>query len=190
MFHAILLLFLTACLLFLNLYLLLMCNIIFVCTWVGWQAHNFAEYFYDICSEYITSHMVMTYSTTDAIWVMPPWLRTLRSRAMVWSDRGDNMTDDSQEEISSPFIVYYQLYKLIKQVYHDSSHMPNYNWKIWLVIYSDSGRSSQFWSTSRLWSYLLTLVMHHGFGRWACRMSYHLSCERLRMTGLDDCIIL
>jgi hypothetical protein len=42
----------------------------------------------------------------------------------------DNMIDNSQEEISSPFIIYYPLYMLIKQVYHDSSHMPNSGRKI------------------------------------------------------------
>jgi hypothetical protein len=43
---------------------------------------------------------------------------------------------------------------------------------------------------SWLWSYLLTSVMHHGSGWWACHMSYHLSCERLCMLRLDDCSIL
>jgi hypothetical protein len=37
---------------------------------------------------------------------------------------------------------------------------------------------------------IMTPVAHHGSGRWACRMSYHLSCERLRMAGLDDYSIL
>jgi hypothetical protein len=54
----------------------------------------------------------------------------------------------------------------------------------------DSGRMSRFRSTSRLWSYLLTLIVYHSSGRWVCYMSYHLSCERLRMAGLDDCSIL
>jgi hypothetical protein len=100
-----------------------MCNTIFVCTWVGWQAHIFAKYFCNICSEYITPCAVMTYATSDAIWVMPLQLHTLCSRATVRS-------------------------------------------------------------------YLLTPVAHHDSGRWACRMSYHLSCERLHMVGLDDCSIL
>jgi hypothetical protein len=39
-------------------------------------------------------------------------------------------------------------------------------------------------------SWLLTPIAHHGFGRWACRMSYHLSWERLRMARLHDCSIL
>jgi hypothetical protein len=44
--------------------------------------------------------------------------------------------------------------------------------------------------TSQLRSYLPTPVAHHGSGRWACCMSYHLSCERICMIGLDDCSIL
>jgi hypothetical protein len=31
---------------------------------------------------------------------------------------------------------------------------------------------------------------HHDSGWWACRMSYHLCCERIFMAGLDDCSIL
>jgi hypothetical protein len=54
----------------------------------------------------------------------------------------------------------------------DSSRMPDSDQKTWLR------------------SYLLTPVAHHDSGRWAHRMSYHLSCERLRMAGLDDCNIL
>jgi hypothetical protein len=85
----------------------------------------------------------------------------------------------------------------------DSSCMPDSGRKTWLrsyarlrleditlVVYPDSRRTSWFWSTSRLWLYLLTPVVHHGSSRWACHMSYHLSCERLCMTGLDDCSIL
>jgi hypothetical protein len=52
-----------------------------------------------------------------------------------------------------------------------------------LVIYPDSACTSRIRSMSWLQSYLLTLIMHHGSGRWACRMSYHLSYERLRMAG-------
>jgi hypothetical protein len=58
------------------------------------------------------------------------------------------------------------------------------------VVYPDSGRPSWFWSTSRLWSYPLASVTHHSSGRWACCMSYHLSCEGLHMAELDDCSIL
>jgi hypothetical protein len=43
----------------------------------------FAKYFCDTYSEHITSCAVMTYTTSDAIWVTPPLLRTLCSRAMV-----------------------------------------------------------------------------------------------------------
>jgi hypothetical protein len=46
---------------------------------------HFAKYFCDICSEYVTPCTVMTYGTSDAIWVMPARLRTLCSHAMVWS---------------------------------------------------------------------------------------------------------
>jgi hypothetical protein len=60
---------------------------------------HFANYFYDICFEYITPCMVMTYAMSDAIWAMPPWLRTLRSWATVWSDRVDNTMNNSQKEI-------------------------------------------------------------------------------------------
>jgi hypothetical protein len=59
-----------------------------------------------------------------------------------------------------------------------------------MQVYHDSGRTSRLRSTLQLWTYLLTPVAHHGSGRWACRLSYHLSCERLRIAGLDDCSIL
>jgi hypothetical protein len=58
------------------------------------------------------------------------------------------------------------------------------------VVYLNSSCTSWLWLMSWLWSYLLTLVTHHVSSRWACRMSYHLSCERLCMAGLDDCNIL
>jgi hypothetical protein len=60
---------------------------------------HFAKYFGDICSEYITLRAVLTYAMPDAIRVMPPRLRTLRSQATVWSDGADNTTDNSLEEI-------------------------------------------------------------------------------------------
>jgi hypothetical protein len=59
---------------------------------------HFAKYFYDIYFEYITPCAVMTYATFDAIWITPPRLCTLRSQATVWSDRVDNMMDNSHEE--------------------------------------------------------------------------------------------
>jgi hypothetical protein len=46
---------------------------------------HFSKYFCDTYSNYITPCMVMTYATSDAIWVTPPRLRTIRSRATVWS---------------------------------------------------------------------------------------------------------
>jgi hypothetical protein len=54
----------------------------------------------------------------------------------------------------------------------------------------DFGHISRLRSTSQLRTSLLTPVAHHGSGQWACRLSYHLSYERLRMAGLDDCTIL
>jgi hypothetical protein len=54
----------------------------------------------------------------------------------------------------------------------------------------DSGRLTRLRSTSQLQTHLLTLVTYHDFGRWTHCMSYYLSCERLRMAGLDDCSIL
>jgi hypothetical protein len=62
--------------------------------------------------------------------------------------------------------------------------MPNSGRKTRLQSYA------WLWSMSQLQSYLLTPITHHGFGRWACRMSYHLSYERLRMVRLDECSIL
>jgi hypothetical protein len=92
---------------------------------------------------------------------------------------------------------------LIIQVYHDSGcmhdfcRMPNSGQKMWLqsedmtsFIYSDSDHTSRLWLMSRLRSFLLTLVVHHGSIRWAGRMCSHLSYERLHMVELDDCNIL
>jgi hypothetical protein len=47
---------------------------------------HFTKYFYDTYFEYIIPCMVITYVTSDTIWVTPPRLRTLRSRATIWSD--------------------------------------------------------------------------------------------------------
>jgi hypothetical protein len=58
------------------------------------------------------------------------------------------------------------------------------------VIYPDTGRPSRLRSTSQLRTYFLTSGAHHGSDRWAWRLSYHLSCERLRMAGLDGYSIL
>jgi hypothetical protein len=44
---------------------------------------HFAKCFYDIYSEYITPCTVMIYASSDATRVMPLWLHTLRSGAMV-----------------------------------------------------------------------------------------------------------
>jgi hypothetical protein len=106
-------------------------------------------------------------------------------------------------------IIYYPLCMFIMQVYHDSDRKMRHRSYTRLrsedatpVVYPtpvgryDSGRITwlhmhfSIQSTSWPRSYILTPVAHHGFGRWACRLSYHLSYERLRMVGLDDYIIL
>jgi hypothetical protein len=70
---------------FFKFYLLLMCNIIFYMCMSQMTSSHFARYFYDTYSEYITPCTIMTYTTSNAMRVMPPWLCTLRSRAMVSS---------------------------------------------------------------------------------------------------------
>jgi hypothetical protein len=103
--------------------LLLMCNIIFYAH--GATSSYFIKYIYDTYSEYITPCTVMTYTTSGAIWVMPPRLRTLRSWTTVSTDRVDNTMDNSQEKITH--IVYYPLYMLIMQVDHDFGRMHDYD---------------------------------------------------------------
>jgi hypothetical protein len=51
------------------------------------------------------------------------------------------------------YIIYYPLYMLIMQIYHDSGHMR------------DFGRMPDSDRKTRLRSHLLTLVAHHGSGR-------------------------
>jgi hypothetical protein len=58
------------------------------------------------------------------------------------------------------------------------------------VISLNSAHTSWLWLTIWLRSDLLTPIAHHGSGRWACYMSYHFSCERHCMVGLDDYNIL
>jgi hypothetical protein len=87
-------------------------------------------------------------------------------------------------------IIYYSLYMLIMQVYHDSGcihgfgHMPYSGQKIWLRSYIltsvdvttlDVSPDSGYASNS---------------GQWVRRLSYHLSYERLCMAGLDVYSIL
>jgi hypothetical protein len=85
----------------------------------------------------------------------------------------------------------------------------------WLRLYAQLRSYARFWSedatpivcptqirrydsyrTSQLWSHFLTSanittpVTYHGSGRWSGRVSYHISCERLRMARLDDRNIL
>jgi hypothetical protein len=89
-------------------------------------------------------------------------------------------------------IIYYPLYMLIMQVYHNSIRMRDFG------RMPDSGQKTWLRSYVRLQSHFptpvdvvyLTLVTHHGSSQWACHMYYHLSCERLHMTELDDCSIL
>jgi hypothetical protein len=107
----------------------------------------------------------MTYAMSDAIWAMPPRLRTLRSWATVWSDRVDNTTDNSQEEIGYPFIVYYLLYMLIIQVYHDSGHVRDFGRMPDSGRMSNSGRISRLRSYVQLWSYIPTPVALPDSGR-------------------------
>jgi hypothetical protein len=59
-----------------------------------------------------------------------------------------------------------------------------------LVGRYDSGHISRLRSQFPTLVNIMTPVVHHGSGRWACHMSYHLIYQRLRMTGLDDCNIL
>jgi hypothetical protein len=70
---------------------------------------HFIKYFCDTYSEYITPCTVMTYATSDAIWVMHLWIHTLRSRATVWTDRVDNMMDNSKRKLANllSYITHY-----------------------------------------------------------------------------------
>jgi hypothetical protein len=86
--------------------------------------------------------------------------------------------------------IYYPLYILTMQVYHDYGRMPDSDQKIWLRSYiltpialTDSGRHHNFRCLSWLRLRIMTPVNEHA-------LSYHLSCERLCMAGLYDCSIL
>jgi hypothetical protein len=81
------------------------------------------------------------------------------------------------------YIIYYPLYMLIMQVYHDFSRMCDFGHM------PDSGHPSRLLSTSQLRTHLLTLFTHHDSSQWARRLSYRLSGKRLHMVGLDDCNI-
>jgi hypothetical protein len=168
---------------------------------------HFATYFCDIYFEYITPCVGMIYATSDATRAMPPWLCTLRSWATVWSDWVDNTTKDFQDEIGKLFILFrtldkfsYHILPIIHAYDAGISRLRSYAWlrsHAWhrledmtLAVYPDSIRPSRLRSTSQLRTYLVTLVTRHDAGRWVCRLSYHLSCERLCMAGLDDCSIL
>jgi hypothetical protein len=71
--------------------------------------------------------------------------------------------------------MYYPLYMIIMQVYHNSGRMrdfgriPDFGRKMRLrsedmtpIVYLDSGDTSRLRLTSRLRSYLMNSVAHHG----------------------------
>jgi hypothetical protein len=70
------------------------------------------------------------------------------------------------------------------------SHARLWSEDITMVVYPNFGRPSRLRSMSQLQTYLPTSVAHHDSGEWVHRLSYHLSCERLCMVGLDDSSIL
>jgi hypothetical protein len=168
---------------------------------------HFAKYFCDTYSEYITQCTIMTYATFDALRVTPPRLRTLCSQATFCSGWVDNTMNGSQEEIGKLFILFrtldkfsYHILPIIPAYNAGISWLRSYSW-LWshawlrsedmtLVIYPDFGRTSRLRSMSQLQMSLLTPVAHHDSGQWVCPQSYHLSCERLHMAGLDNCSIL
>jgi hypothetical protein len=121
-YHAILLMFLTACQFF-NFYLLLMCNIIFICAWVGWQVHI-------LLSTFVTH--ILSISHHARLWPMPclmlygslfrgyaSYARRLRSVPSKWiiiwmahKRKLDNCLSYSEYWINF-HIIYYPLYMLI-----------------------------------------------------------------------------
>jgi hypothetical protein len=90
---------------------------------------QFAKYFGDTYSEYITLCTVMTYDTSDAIWVTPPWLRSGPTEwiilRMAHKRKLANCLSHSERWINF-HIIYYLLYMLIMQVYHDSDRMRDF----------------------------------------------------------------
>jgi hypothetical protein len=155
---------------------------------------QFAKYFCDTYSKYITPCTVMTYATSDAIRVTlcgyAPYAHGLRSDPAEWiilqMARKRKLANWLlySEHRKKFHIIYYSLYMLIMQVYHDFGHMHKFD------RMPDSSRMSRLRSTSELRTSLLTPVAHHDSGQWACHLSYHLSCERLRIARQDDCSIL
>jgi hypothetical protein len=189
---------------------------IFIRTWVGWQAYIFAKYLCDIYSEYITPWVIMIYAVSDLYGLRlhgyAPYARGLRSGPTEWIIRQiahkrklANLLSYSKQWISFsyhllpiihaynvgiPWLLSYAWFRSYAQLQLEDMNARLRSDDMTSVIYPDSDRTSQFWTTSWLWSYLLTSVVHHGSSRWACRMSYHLGYERLHMAWLDDCNIL
>jgi hypothetical protein len=136
----------------------------------------FAKYFCDIYSEYITPCAVINYTTSHAIRVTSLRLRTLCSWAIVWSDSckrklANHFIYSKQWMIF--YIIYYPLYMLIMQVYHDSDHMRDFD------RMPDSGR--KIW----LRSYILTPVVSPGSGRISlCIMALIDECAACLTTSI------
>jgi hypothetical protein len=125
-----------------------------------------------------------------------PYAHGLRSDPpeciILWIARKRKLTNrlSYSEHWINFYIIYYPLYMLIMQVYHDYGRMRDFGRKIWLRSYIPTPVA------------LLTLVdvttldispdfdCASWLSRWARCLSYHLSCERHRMAGLDDCNIL
>jgi hypothetical protein len=134
----------------------------------------FAKYFYDTYSKYMTQCAVMTYATSDAIWVMPPLLCTLCSRVIVWSIWVDILWMALKRKLSNSIILFGAMNKiscLILSIIHvynagiswlrsgrcDSDHMLDISRRTWLrsedmtlVVYPDSRHTSRFRSMSQL----------------------------------------
>jgi hypothetical protein len=80
--------------------------------------------------------------------------------------------------------------------------LDKFSYRILPIIHAYNAGISRLRLYVWLWSYawlrshvqtpvdVMTLTAHHGSDRWACHMYYHLSYEKLRMAGLDDCSIL
>jgi hypothetical protein len=89
-------------------------------------------------------------------------------------------------------VLYYPLYMLIMQVYHNYGCMRDFD------RMPDSDRISWLWSHFQIPVDVMTPIVSPDSGRasrlWLmsvpCRMPYHLSRERIRMARLEYCNIL
>jgi hypothetical protein len=114
---------------------------------------HFIKYFCDTYFKYITPCTVMTYATPDTIWAVPPWLRTLRSRAMIWTNRMDNTTDNFARK---NWLTFYGILPIIHAYNEGRSRLRSY---------------ARLWSHARLRSEDRTPVAlpdsggHHNIGR-------------------------